>query len=744
METLILVGLLQNVAILLSFSMLYDYFWIKKEENKNIYTKIFTGLILGGIGFILMKTPWTLYPGVVFDTRSIMLAISGLFFGFIPTLIAILITGFIRFFMGGDGMWMGISVIVSSGLIGIVWNVLRRSSDKKDINYKELYILGLLVHVVMLSCTVFLPGEIIISTLKTIALPVIILYPLGTMILGRLLVRQRQSRELRKVLKISEQRWQFALEGSGDGVWDWNTKTNEVFFSKQWKAMLGFKEDEIASRFEEWDKRIHPDDKKKTYHDLEKYLNGESDVYYNEHRLQCKDGSYKWILDRGKIMEVDNEGKPLRIIGTHKDISQEKAYEYKLKESNKEYQALNEEYLAQNEELAENLEKTEKLLNDLERAKIKAEESDRLKSAFLANMSHEIRTPMNAIIGFSELLGKENRDKKSELYVTHVKNAGKKLLRIIDDIIDISKIESNQLAIEETSCNIYDVLNEAVNLYQENDVFKSKDLLLKLSIPDDLKNLHVITDPIRLRQIVDNLLSNAVKYTDKGTIEVKLEADKVKKKLLFSVSDTGIGIRKEDHIKIFDRFMQSYNKRLKEGTGLGLSICHGLLKLMNGDIWFESEEGKGSVFYFTLPLIYDDSEDSKSITEEINSNEYNFKDKLLYIAEDDEASFLLVEEIIHDTGAKLIRVDNGVALLEKIKEKVPDLILLDINMPVMNGFDFLKHFNELKINAVPIIAQTAYAMKAEKAECLAAGCNDYISKPIEANVLLDKIAKNMK
>ncbi len=743
MDNLLLVGLLQNVAILLSFSMLYDYFWIKKEKDRNIYTKVFTGLILGGIGFILMKTPWTLYPGLVFDTRSIMLAISGLFFGFIPTLIAILITGFIRFFMGGDGMWMGIGVIVSSGLIGILWNVLR-SSDKKDIGHKELFILGILVHVLMLSCTLFLPGEKIISTLKTIALPVIILYPLGTMILGRLLVKQRQSREIRKELKISEQRWQFALEGNGDGVWDWNTKTNEVFFSKQWKAMLGFKEDEIANKFEEWDKRIHPDDKKKTYHDLEKYLQGKSNVYYNERRIQCKDGTYKWILDRAKIMEVDDKGKPLRLIGTHKDITHEKAYEYKLKESNKEYQALNEEYLAQNEELAENLEKTEKLLSDLERAKIKAEESDRLKSAFLANMIHEIRTPKNAIIGFSELLGKENRDKKSELYVTHVKNAGKKLLRIIDDIIDISKIESNQLAIEETSCNIYDVLNEAVNLYQENDVYKSKDLLLKLSVPDNAVNLNITTDPIRLRQVVDNLLSNAVKYTDKGSIEVKLEVDEVKKNLLFTVSDTGIGIRKEDHIKVFDRFMQSYSKRLIEGTGLGLSICRGLLNLMNGDIWFESEEGKGSTFYFTLPLISNDAKGSKSITKEINFKEYNFKDKLIYVAEDDEASYLLVEEILYDTGVELIRADNGLALLEKIKEKEPDLILLDINMPVMNGFDFLEHFNKLKINSVPIIAQTAYAMKAEKAECLAAGCNDYISKPIDANVLLDKIVKNMK
>lgn len=743
MNTLIIVGLLQNVAILLSFSMLYDYFWINKEQDRNIYTKIFIGLILGGIGFILMKTPWTLYPGLVFDTRSIMLAISGLFFGFIPTLIAILITGFIRFFMGGDGMWMGISVIVSSGLIGILWNVLR-SSTKKDINHKELYILGLLVHIVMLLCTVFLPGEKIISTLKTIALPVIILYPLGTMILGRLLVKQRQSRELRTKLKISEQRWQFALEGNGDGVWDWNTKTREVFFSKQWKAMLGFNENEITNSLEEWDIRIHPDDRLHAHNDLEKYLHGKADIYYNEHRMQCKDGTYKWILSRGKIMEVDGEGKPLRIIGTHKDITKEKAYELKLKESNKEYQALNEEYLAQNEELAENLEKTEKILRELERAKIKAEESDRLKSAFLANMSHEIRTPMNAIIGFSELLGKENRDKKSELYVTHVKNAGKKLLRIIDDIIDISKIESNQLAIEETSCKIYDVLNEAVNLYQENDIFKSKDLSLKLSIPDDISDLNVVTDPIRLRQIVDNLLSNAVKYTDKGTIEVKLQADKVKNKLLFSVSDTGIGIRKEDHGNVFDRFMQSYNKRLKEGTGLGLSICQGLLKLMNGDIWFESEEGTGSTFYFTIPLIHNDSEDSKSLTEEINSTEYNFRDKVIYIAEDDEASYLLAEEILQDTGVKLIRAENGVMLLEKIKEKIPDLILLDINMPVMNGFDFLKHFNKLNIDSVPIIAQTAYAMKAEKAKCLAAGCNDYISKPIEANALLDKIATNIK
>lgn len=740
----IVLSLIQNIAILLAFSMLYDYTWVKSKNIIKPAKKIIIGFVLGAIGIVLMLTPWTLYPGLVFDTRSIMLSVSGLFFGGLPTSIAMVITAVYRIFMGGDGMWMGIAVILTSGSIGILWSKLRLKSEK-NIKHSELIYIGLLVHIVMLACAAFLPKESILPTLKTISLPVIVLYPLATLLLGRLLVKQYLNWQVRKALFESEQRWQFALEGSGDGVWDWNPQTGSLFYSKQLKAMLGYTEDEIENTLADWDKRVHPADKERVYHDLNKHLKGETKRYVNEHRVLCKDGSYKWVLDSGKVMEWDDDQNPVRVIGTHKDISDKKIAEIQLQESNEEYLSLNEEYLSQNEELKESLEKTEELNEALKKAKAKAEESDKLKSAFLANMSHEIRTPMNAIIGFSELLNKAKSKQKSEIYINHIQNSGERLLRIVDDIIDISKIESNLLSIEYRDCNIYDLVNESILYNQQTLISHSKKKLKLVNKTDDnLSSFIFKTDPIRLRQLLDNLISNAFKYSDKGTIEIKFEIDTSKEQILFSVKDEGIGISKKDLPVIFERFMQSDNKRLKEGTGLGLAICKGILNLMGGDIWVESEQDKGSIFSFSLPLLFRKSGDLKEKEEpESGGKVLDFNNKLIYIAEDDITSYLLLKEIIGRTNAQIKHAADGMMLLDLIKSRKPDLILLDINMPVMDGFEFLNELKALQFN-IPVIAQTAYAMENEKEKCLQSGCIDYISKPIDQDLILQVIEKYLK
>ena len=329
MENSIVSGLLQNIAILLALALIYDYVWIKGEESRGFLFRILNGIILGGFGVVLMLTPWPFVPGIVFDTRSILLSVSGLFFGFIPTVIAVIITGIFRIIEGGRGMWMGIAVIVTSGLIGIIWRYYRPKWQKKK-HALELIALGVIVHVIMLCCTLLLPRDIFLETLKTIALPVIIIYPLATMLLGLLMVSRTKKWQMREKLRESEERWQFALEGAGDGIWDWNAQTNEVFFSPRWKAMLGYADNEISNRLEEWDKRLHPEDKEKVHADLNKHLAGETPFYINEHRLRCKDGTYKWVLDRGKVIIRTEDGKPLRVIGTHADVSERKKTEEEI------------------------------------------------------------------------------------------------------------------------------------------------------------------------------------------------------------------------------------------------------------------------------------------------------------------------------------------------------------------------------------------------------------------------------
>ncbi len=329
MNGTIVIGLIQNIAILLTFSMLYDLFWERNERSRNIVLKLGAGIVLGCIGIILILSPWTLRTGIFFDTRSVMLCVAGLFFGPVPTLIAMFIVGLYRFILGGSGVWMGVSVVFASGSIGLLWRYFRPAWQNKN-SFLELFSMGAVVHLIMLSCTAFLPTEIRWDTFRSIFFPVIIIYPIATVLLGKLLIRQHENWSNKKALDISEERWHFALDGAGDGVWDWNPVTNEIYFSNQWRIMLGYNEDEIENKLEEWESRVFPEDKARVLTNLSKFTTGEVPFYETEHRLLCKDGTYKWILSRGKIMRRDAAGKPTRCIGTHKDISDSKNKELLL------------------------------------------------------------------------------------------------------------------------------------------------------------------------------------------------------------------------------------------------------------------------------------------------------------------------------------------------------------------------------------------------------------------------------
>lgn len=357
MENTILVGLLQNVAILIAFSALYDFVTTKKSYSQTLHLQIVTGIVLGIIGIVLILTPWTFIPGLFFDTRSVMLAISGLFFGSVPTIVAMILTGTFRLYLGGGGAIMGLAVIISSGTIGILWKNFRPDWKKKHPIY-ELTGLGYAVHIVMLLCTFFLSREIRLQTIENITLSVFLIYPVATVLLGYLLMNRDKNQEIRIALSVSEERWNFAIEGAGDGIWDWNPVTNQVYFSKQWKKMLGYEDHEIKNMLEEWDKRVFTDDKKKVYEQLEKHIKGETSEYISEHRLLCKNGTYKWILDRGKIMKRDEAGNPLRFIGTHTDISQQKLSEERIQKLNDE---LEQKVIERTNELLEKNEDLKKL-----------------------------------------------------------------------------------------------------------------------------------------------------------------------------------------------------------------------------------------------------------------------------------------------------------------------------------------------------------------------------------------------
>jgi PAS domain S-box-containing protein len=375
-------------------------------------------------------------------------------------------------------------------------------------------------------------------------------------------VSQRHCAE--EKLKESEQRWQFALEGSQDGVWDWNIVTNQVYFSSAWKRMLGYEDHEIASDFREWDKRVHPDDREQSYRNVNKHLAGESEYYQNEHRLRCKDGRYKWILARGKIFEWTDDGKPLRFIGTHTDISEHKRAEEVLK-----------------------------------KAKEEAQLANRAKSEFLTNMSHEIRTPLNAILGFTQvLLSQFTDDSKQKNSLDAISQAGNSLLTLVDDILDLSKIEAGQLEIQYKAINLSMIFNELKQIF----ALKLSDKNLAFVVEID-QALPLMLDERRLRQVLLNIVGNAIKFTEKGTIKLTAQADKHDKiDLIISVADTGIGIPENQQEMIFESFQQQDGQSTRKygGTGLGLALSKRLVKMMNGDISVKSKVGVGSIFKITL------------------------------------------------------------------------------------------------------------------------------------------------
>lgn len=376
---------------------------------------------------------------------------------------------------------------------------------------------------------------------------------------------------------------------------------------------------------------------------------------------------------------------------------------------------------------------------ELKDAKERAEESDRLKSSFLANMSHEIRTPMNAIIGFSELLQEDNLPSETrQQFFNHIKNSGNSLLNLINDIIDFSKIESGELKISKTVFNLNDMFDELYQTFTKIKSAKEKDhidLQFTKGLSDE--NSIIYTDPFRLKQIITNLVENALKFTEKGNIQVFYQLNQTE--LIFSVKDTGIGISQDKQDIIFSRFRQADDSHARKygGTGLGLSISRKLTGLLDGKMWLESKVDVGSNFSISIPYQLDEnyiptpSNDDHLGLKKING-------KKILIVDDYEVNLTLLKQMLQPTGVEVIVAKNGNIALNHCSNNDFDLILLDLQMPEINGYDTLKLIKKSKPE-VKIVAQTAYAL--EKEQILNSGFDGYISKPIIKKELIDIIHK---
>ncbi|WP_321280213.1 PAS domain S-box protein [Marinifilum fragile] len=830
MNDSILLGLVQNAAILLSFSIFCEYMWVNKTKLSPLYRQVLFGGIIGSIGIILMMTSWKGSAGIVFDTRSIILSISGLFFGAIPTVIAMLITSTYRFFMGGDGIIMGIAVIICSGTIGILWRELLTRVDHQ-LKWVELLLMGLIVHIAMLFCTLLLPSEKIYSTLSYLVLPLLTIYPIVNMLLGLFMQRQMQNVNNRTILSSTEEKYSRLYGSMSDAYVVMDIEYNILEGNKALQDVLGYSEkDLLSTNFKNItpQKWIHIDEQ---IINNEVLINGSSQVYEKE----CikKDGSIVPVELRVHLMkdeqdEIVGYWAILRDISIRKNalkqIDNERARLETiletvpemiwLKNTEGEYLACNnnfaefigvkeEELIGKsdfeidiNPEMAEfyfkkdleviksantirfvNLAKSvntdeevltetiktpmydsignitgvlgvsrdiseiKKAEEELRKAKEKAEESDKLKSIFLANMSHEIRTPMNAIMGFSELLiDSEIKEVERMQYVNIIQQSGNRLVQIIDDIVDLSKLEMSQITLKNADFYLFSLMKESLEIHKNRDLIKSKpNLELAIKSNPEIECLKLHSDSTRIQQILDNLIENSIKFSESGRVEIgcKMIESNDQEFVEIYVKDDGIGIPKNRQGVIFERFRQGDEEHFIEGAGLGLSISRGLVELLGGTIRFESEVGIGSTFYFTIPVgkskllnLHDGTENKK---ERIGS-------KKVLIAENDYNSFLYVKKLFEDQDIEVSFAENSVEMLDRLKQLSPDLLIMDLNIP---GRDSMKCIDEIKksVIATKIIVQSSYVFKEEEEKCMKASCDGYLTKPFSKEELFVQVRK---
>ncbi|MBK5193636.1 MAG: PAS domain S-box protein [Flavobacteriaceae bacterium] len=510
-------------------------------------------------------------------------------------------------------------------------------------------------------------------------------------------------------LRESQQRWQFALESSGDGVWDWDIPEGTQYMSEQAKNMLGFDAEEALTDVKEWNERVHPEEREKLDQAVMDYFEGKAQGYNIEKRVKCKNGNYKWILDRGKIIEWDTSGKPLRMIGTQSDITDRKEME-----------------------------------NSLVNSKLKAEAANKSKSEFLANMSHEIRTPLNGVIGFTDLLMKTQLTKSQRQYMQTVYYSANTLLDLINDILDFSKIEAGKLELNNEKTDLIELCGITIDIIKHQAHIKDLEVLLNISSEI---NRFIYADPIRIRQIITNLLGNAVKFTEKGEVELKIEAIPCENNsddmlYTFSIRDTGIGIEPNNLQKVFNAFDQedSSTTRKYGGTGLGLTISNKLLELMDSKLEVTSELGKGSVFSFVIRFKSEKGEDYlEETTKAINR---------VLVVDDNKNNRIILKEMLAIGNIQSELVSNGIEALQSLEGiNRFDLAIVDYNMPYMNGIDLIGHIrNKLNYTRedLPIILLHSSADD----EKIYQACKDLnvqfnITKPVQIDHLFNML-KNMK
>ena len=545
-------------------------------------------------------------------------------------------------------------------------------------------------------------------------IPKTLLTPDGVSQSIRNALKLHESHILRKktelALKINANRLFEAQQLAKIGSWEINLQDGEVFISDQFYTIFEIEKSTIAS-IALLKSRLNSDDVELFEKNLDYVKENNSEIQFT-HSLISKNGTVKYINEYIKCLNGEHN-EPFKILGTIQDVSDQKEIE-----------------------------------RELIKAKELAEQSTRVKEQFLTNMSHEIRTPMNGIIGFAKILEGTNLDAEQRQSVNAIKRAGKNLMVVINDILDFSKIEAEKMIFEEVNFSLSKNIKGVMELF--SPIAKEKNIKLIANIDSQINDF-LVGDPTRLSQILINLVGNALKFTDKGYVELnvsQLKETKTETFLEFAIVDTGVGIPQDKISSIFESFNQASNETTRKfgGTGLGLTITRRLIELQGGSIKVESEVEKGSKFSFLIQF----KKVKKGIvtTVKLKKEELSpdfLKDVNILLVEDNELNQLLAIKVFEKFDKTIDIADNGKIAIDKIEKNNYDIILMDIQMPEMDGIELTKYIRASvgpKSNT-PIIALTAHATVIEEKRCLDNGMNDYLSKPFDFNELLEKIHYNL-
>jgi PAS domain S-box-containing protein len=506
-----------------------------------------------------------------------------------------------------------------------------------------------------------------------------------------------QKEQIIKELSDSEKFFGMLIQSAGDGISfydkDWNLSfSNNAFYSIVGFDRESYKAIDSASLY-------HPDDK--DYHLRRIETMSMSGFFECELRMRHKDGHYVNLSTRSFVVKND-AGQTIGTLTISRDITAIK-----------------------------------KIHEDLIQAKVEAEANNKLKASFLANISHEIRTPLNSVIGFSNLLLEDNLTKEiKEEYIEHINHNSEKLLQIIGDIIDLSRLESSQMEITYEETSVSEVINEVIEETRQSIKRNEKPIILTVKDQFEENGDLIFTDRIWLKRVLNHLMDNAVKFTLEGSVELSYRREN--DNLFFMIKDTGIGINKKNLGRIFEEFSQEINghNRTFEGLGVGLTLAKEVLKRMGGKIFVRSEKGIGSEFSFTIPYRPAGNSRFKSRSTEYFLNPTDWSSKTCLLVDDNKDVLIYLNRILLDTGIKLLTARSGSEAIKIVKQNADiDVVLLDMQMPEMNGVEATREIRKIRKN-LPIIAQTAFIFEDDKDIILEAGCDACLIKPIRKEHLL--------